>query len=196
VWSYALRQHLRVDPKEHPFMLSEPTFQPAADREKMLQLMFEKFETPASFLCKSAVLTAFSAGRSTACVLESGAGHTTVSPIHDGYVVSKGVRRSQMAGAKLDDVLEKILKQAERPVTLTPAVRTTCNRMQLRQNWLGLAIRLTVFYSCFRLCTVLACCAVFVAKAIRLRRPIAHQPFELPPHSSLVPRVPSGRIGS
>jgi actin-related protein len=137
VWSYALRQHLRVDPKEHPFMLSEPTFQPAADREKMLQLMFEKFETPASFLCKSAVLTAFSAGRSTACVLESGAGHTTVSPIHDGYVVSKGVRRSQMAGAKLDDVLEKILKQAERPVTLTPAVRTTFNRMQLRQDWAG-----------------------------------------------------------
>jgi len=121
VWSYALRQHLRVDSREHPLMLSEPTFQPAADREKMLSLMFEKFDAPAMFLCKSSVLTAFSAGRSTACVLESGAGHTTVAPIHDGYVVSKGVRRSQMAGQKLDDVLEKILAQAERPVPLTPA---------------------------------------------------------------------------
>jgi actin-like protein 6A len=121
VWSYAFDQHLKVDPKEHPLMLSEPTFQPTADREKMVQLMFEKFQPPAVFLCKSSVLTAFSAGRSTACVVESGAGHTTVSPIHDGYVVSKGVRRSQMGGLKLDETLEKILAQQDPTRVITPA---------------------------------------------------------------------------
>jgi len=122
IWDYALRQHLRVDARDHPLLLSEPTFQPHADREKMLQMMFERFEAPATFLCKSSVLTAFSAGRSTACVVESGAGHTTVSPIHDGYVISKGVRRSQMAGGKLDEILEKFITQ-DYGKPIVPSVR-------------------------------------------------------------------------
>jgi len=122
VWSYALGSHLRVDPKDHPLMVSEPTFQPAGDREKMLQLMFERFAAPATFLCKSSVLTAFSAGRATACVVESGAGHTTVAPVHDGYVVNRGVRRSQFGGDKLDVLLEKTLQQGSLGhKTLTPA---------------------------------------------------------------------------
>ena len=135
VWSYALWQHLKVDAREHPIMLSEPTFQPAADREKMLQLMFEQFETPAAFLCKSSVLTAFSAGRSTACVVESGAGHSTVAPIHDGYVVTKGVRRTHMAGAALDDVLEKVLTQeGDKRINITPAVRQQQQQQTARQS--------------------------------------------------------------
>ena len=121
VWQYALNQHLHVDVRDHPLMLSEPTFTSNSDREKMVQMMFEKFDAPAIFLCKSSVLTAFSAGRSTACVVESGAGHTTVSPIHDGYVVTKGVRRSQMGGQKLDELLEKTLLQQEPNRTLAPA---------------------------------------------------------------------------
>jgi actin-related protein len=124
VWQYALSQHLRVDARDHPLMLSEPTFQPHADREKMLQLMFERFEAPATFLCKSSVLTAFSAGRSTACVLESGAGHTTVAPVHDGFVVTKGVRRTQVAGQRLDEILEKVITQSESR-RITPAVSHT-----------------------------------------------------------------------
>jgi actin-like protein 6A len=106
-----------------------------------LQLMFEKFETPAAFLCKSSVLTAFSAGRSTACVVESGAGHTTVAPIHDGYVVTKGVRRTHMSGSTLDDVLEKILTQQHGEAAFTPAYqlhKTVDSSGQLHINRLNL----------------------------------------------------------
>lgn len=117
VFDYAFTKHLRVNPLDHPLMLSEPTFQPQKDREKMVELMFEKFNTPALFLCKSAVLTAFSAGRSSACIVESGAGHTTVSSVHDGYVINKGIKRTKFAGLKLDEILEKTLNQQ-----FTPAV--------------------------------------------------------------------------
>ncbi len=53
--------------------------------------MFEKYNVPAFFLCKSAVLSAFANGRSTGLVLDSGATHTVAVPVYDGYVVGQGI---------------------------------------------------------------------------------------------------------
>ena len=77
----------------------------------MCQIMFEKYKVPAVFISKNAVpppsrtnwtrrvphpvlighaaslsqvLSAFSCGRSTAVVLDSGGGTTCVAPVHDG----------------------------------------------------------------------------------------------------------------
>eukprot|EP00061_Rhincodon_typus_P008667 g31484.t1 len=69
-----------------------------AKREKLTELMFEHYNIPAFFLCKTAVLTAypsdslklgFANGRSTGLVLDSGATHTTAIPVHDGYVLQQ-----------------------------------------------------------------------------------------------------------
>ncbi|XP_025908250.1 actin-like protein 6B, partial [Nothoprocta perdicaria] len=60
-----------------------------AKREKLTELMFEHYNIPAFFLCKTAVLTAFANGRSTGLVLDSGATHTTAIPVHDGYILQQ-----------------------------------------------------------------------------------------------------------
>jgi len=41
------------------------------------------------FICKSAVLSAFSCGRSTCLVFDSGHSSTYAVPIHDGYALQK-----------------------------------------------------------------------------------------------------------
>ena len=46
--------------------------------------MFEKYNVPAFFLVKNAVLSAFANGRSTALVVDSGSTHTSAVPVHDG----------------------------------------------------------------------------------------------------------------
>lgn len=51
--------------------------------------MFEKFEVPALFLAKNAVLSAFASGKANALVVEAGAGMTLATPVHDGYVLQK-----------------------------------------------------------------------------------------------------------
>ena len=56
----------------------------------MTEIMFEKYNVPAFFLCKNAVLAAFAAGRSTALILDSGYNQTTAIPVHDGYVLQQG----------------------------------------------------------------------------------------------------------
>uniref|UniRef100_A0AAY5EU78 Actin-like 6B n=1 Tax=Electrophorus electricus TaxID=8005 RepID=A0AAY5EU78_ELEEL len=66
--------------------------------KKLTELMFEHYNIPAFFLCKTAVLTAFANGRATGLVLDSGATHTTAIPVHDGYVLQQGIVKSPLAG--------------------------------------------------------------------------------------------------
>nr|KAF6365722.1 actin like 6B [Pipistrellus kuhlii] len=78
--------------------MSEAPWNTRAKREKLTELMFEQYNIPAFFLCKTAVLTAFANGRSTGLVLDSGATHTTAIPVHDGYVLQQGIVKSPLAG--------------------------------------------------------------------------------------------------
>ena len=61
-----------------------------AKREKLTELMFEKYNIPAFYLVKNAVLAAFANGRSTGIVVDSGSTHTSAIPVYDGYVLSQG----------------------------------------------------------------------------------------------------------
>lgn len=72
-------------------------------------MLFEKFNAPAIFVCKSAVLSAFASGRSTALVVESGAGSTCIAPVHDGYVLTRSIKKTKIAGQTMDLALEKLL---------------------------------------------------------------------------------------
>ncbi|PRP78490.1 actin-like protein 6A [Planoprotostelium fungivorum] len=56
LWNHLLRDRLRIDPSEHPILVSEPSYNTKANREKTTELMFEKYSTPALFVAKDAVL--------------------------------------------------------------------------------------------------------------------------------------------
>ena len=60
--------------------------------------MFEKYNIPAFFICKNAVLAAFANGRSTGLVIDSGATQTSAVPVHDGYVLQQAIVKSPLAG--------------------------------------------------------------------------------------------------
>ncbi|CAL9108137.1 unnamed protein product [Musa acuminata var. zebrina] len=89
IWNHAFRERLLIDPKEHPMLLAEPSFNTPQQREKAAELMFESYKVPALFLAKNAVLTSFASGRATSLVVDSGGGSTTIAAVHDGYVLQK-----------------------------------------------------------------------------------------------------------
>nr|XP_055045495.1 actin-like protein 6B isoform X1 [Misgurnus anguillicaudatus] len=91
-------KHIKSDPSLHPVLMSEAPWNSRAKREKLTELIFEHYNIPAFFLCKTAVLTAFANGRATGLILDSGATHTTAIPVHDGYVLQQGIVKSPLAG--------------------------------------------------------------------------------------------------
>ncbi|KAI5109356.1 actin-like protein 6A, partial [Silurus meridionalis] len=98
ILDHTYRMHFKSEPSLHPVLMSEASWNTRAKREKLTELMFEHYNIPAFFLCKTAVLSAFANGRSTGLVLDSGATHTTAIPVHDGYVLQQGIVKSPLAG--------------------------------------------------------------------------------------------------
>merc|ERR1712166_1183464 len=89
---------LVADTSQHPLLLVEQSFAASEQRSKMCEMMFEKFEVPAFFLSKDAVLSAFAAGRATGLVVDVGSSLSRVSPVHDGYILKKGITKNSLAG--------------------------------------------------------------------------------------------------
>lgn len=98
VLDYAYDKCIQSEAKYHPVLISESPSNLRSKREKLMELMFEKYEVPAFFLVKNAVLSAFANGRVTALVVDSGATHTSAVPVHDGYVLSHAIVKSPLGG--------------------------------------------------------------------------------------------------
>ncbi|KAL3699170.1 hypothetical protein R1sor_017192 [Riccia sorocarpa] len=128
IWDHTLKDRLMIDPKEHPMLLAEPSFNTAQHREKVVELMFEKYQIPALFLAKNAVLTSFASGRATSLVVDCGGGSTTVAAVHDGYVLQKAIVRSPIGGEFLTDCMLKTLES--RGITMRP--RYSFKRKEIR----------------------------------------------------------------
>lgn len=73
--------------------------------------MFEKYSVPAMFICKSAVLSSFSCGRSTCLVFDSGHNTTYAVPVHDGYALQKSMLKFDLAGNYITNELLKMIEQ-------------------------------------------------------------------------------------
>lgn len=95
---YTYKKGIQSESNLHPVLFSEPAWNVRNKREKLTELIFEKYNAPAFFLCKSPVLSTFANGRSTGVVLDSGATHTTAVPVHDGYVLKQGIVKSPLGG--------------------------------------------------------------------------------------------------
>ena len=87
VWRHTFVDELRVDPQDHPVLLTEPPLNPRANRERMTQIMFETFNVAALYVSQDAVLSMYASGRTDGLVVQSGDTVTYVVPVYEGCVV-------------------------------------------------------------------------------------------------------------
>jgi len=109
IWHHTFYNELRVSPGEHPALFTDCALNRKADREKMVQMMFETFKTPAMYVGIQNVLSLYGSGRTTGIAVNSGDGVSSTVPISEGYPLRHGILRFNLAGRDLTDYLRQII---------------------------------------------------------------------------------------
>jgi len=110
VWHHTFFNELRVTPSECTgVLLTEAPRNPAANREKMVEVMFETFNVKACYVAIQAVMSLYAAGRTTGLVVDSGDGVTHTVPVFEGFTIPHAVCKMDIAGRVLTGYLQKLL---------------------------------------------------------------------------------------
>jgi actin-related protein len=102
---------LNTRTSHHPLLLIDRSYNPPPLRQTVLELCMEELQVPAMFFGRDAVMACYAVGRTTATVVDVGYSGTTVTPVHDGYVETKGIRRLPVGSQHMDDTILSTLDQ-------------------------------------------------------------------------------------
>ncbi|XP_069784765.1 uncharacterized protein [Narcine bancroftii] len=105
-------EDLKVAPEEHAILISDPPLSPTTNREKLAELLFERFNAPAVHISYQSALAVYSYGKTTGLVVESGDGVTHTVPVLDGYNILDAIGRMDVGGHNLTTYLMKLLGEA------------------------------------------------------------------------------------
>jgi actin beta/gamma 1 len=111
IWHHTFYDELRVSPNERMVMLTEAPLNPKNNRERMTTIMFETFNVPGIYIGIQAVLSLYSAGKTTGIVMDAGDGVSHFVPIFEGYAFPHAIMRINLAGRDLTEYLVKILSE-------------------------------------------------------------------------------------
>jgi actin-related protein len=95
---------LCTDAASTPLMLVEKSYNPPPIRQKMMEIVFEEHNVPATFFARDAVCACYAVGRTTGTVADVGHAGTVVTPVYDGFVETKGILRSPVGGAMMGEM--------------------------------------------------------------------------------------------
>lgn len=109
LWEYTFVKRLNIKIEEHPILMTETILNTRTRREKMIELLFERFNTPATYLAKDAALSSFSYGMSNSLVISSGSSITSIVPVWEGTVLQKPSICTKIAGDSIDALIQDLL---------------------------------------------------------------------------------------
>lgn len=111
LWNYCFDKKLNLgeDKKNLRILLTEPAHNPTKNREKMGEIMFEKYNFGGVLFEMQALLTLMSEGNTTGTVLDSGDGVSHVIPVYEGMIQTDNIKRLNIAGRHVTEYLIKLL---------------------------------------------------------------------------------------
>lgn len=98
-----------MKPKHFAVLYSYDYDEKLANKTKLIELFFEKYETPFFMAINNLILSIYGYGIRNGIVLDSGESVTTAACVHDGSIIPWSVIKSGIAGR---DVVEKMQELA------------------------------------------------------------------------------------
>jgi actin-related protein len=109
LWTHTFFNILKVCPDEIFAVITESPMNPIKYREKSIETLFELFNLEGVYLASKSLLSLYSTGRTTGCVVDSGYGVSFSVPIYEGYASPHTIQKLDLGGRHLDDYLNRIL---------------------------------------------------------------------------------------
>lgn len=110
IWDSIFTEVLKINPAEHVVLLTEAALIPKNQREKMAQIMFEKFQFSGIVFELQTVLSLSYLGKMTGIVVDSGETMTQIVPILNAYPLSGSINSFYIGGNDVSNYLAILLK--------------------------------------------------------------------------------------
>ena len=100
---------LKIKPEEYGIFMTEPPLTLKSSRERLTEILFEKFNTPFIFITNGAVLSSYGAFKYSGFVLDCGYDSSTIVPVSSGYPYSSCIQTIDVGGKDVSEFLIKLL---------------------------------------------------------------------------------------
>ncbi|VEU36029.1 unnamed protein product [Pseudo-nitzschia multistriata] len=113
---------------QNPLLMIERSYNPPAIRQQLLEILMEECRVPATFFGRDATMACYACGRTTSTVIDIGYSGTTVSPVYEGYVEQRGVRRTPIGTEAMDELCLKQLHKLMKELQIRKKIRKKDHR--------------------------------------------------------------------
>ena len=112
IWEYIFSNELKIEQSEYNILLTETPINPKENREKMTQIMFEKFNVHGLYIGIEPVLSLYNIGKHTGIIIDLGENITYFAPIFYGCPLPHAVFRINLSGKDLTEYMIKLLTES------------------------------------------------------------------------------------
>lgn len=101
MFKYIFEQGLKVKQKDYKVFLIDSIFTSTKERVMLSKILFEKLEVCQIHIEPQSIMSLYSTAKQSGLIIDSGEIYTSIVPIYEGFVISKGVEISPIAGKEL-----------------------------------------------------------------------------------------------
>lgn len=113
ILDYTIETELKISPKSYgqTFIMTEKMLNPEHNREKLAQIMFEKYEIPGLSILPAHWLSLMSCSQVTGLVIDIGEDVTFIVPVFEDYAIVEHIQKFALGGASITKYLMKMLNK-------------------------------------------------------------------------------------
>ncbi|MHA1300846.1 MAG: hypothetical protein ACTSO9_15620 [Candidatus Helarchaeota archaeon] len=105
---YLLYSELKIDPKEHGFIILEYPFTSKIQKEKMCEILFETFSIPSVLFLDVTLADILYTGKKTGLVIHIASNNTYIAPIWEATPLNSHIKKINIGYTNIIEMLNKL----------------------------------------------------------------------------------------